>query len=615
MKFNVTNKIMSIVVIFAIFTVSTYTFLLYSNIKGKMIEMSREEIATAARISSNFVDEDLMQEIKNKNEESMALKRKKLGDLFDTNEKFNSSAILDETGKIILADDNLLEEGLKEGDFMPFDQGILKEESGTSEVYDQNGKKMTAGISAIKNNKGQIEGFLVMESFDKHVKQNSMDILFTSIWKALVLPIAGIFAIYFVISRATKPIISMSEEVKKVSAGDLSFEPTIINSKDEIGALSHSFADMLHNLSDIIGQIVKTESQLKNASGFLLEESNKTLERNKKTTVEIQKIGKGSNDQLFQTKESAAAMDEISSQVVQVAKNSEIMKQSTSRTAGSVQEMASSIEQISKSSQNANKLVGDVQNSAEKGKEHVEESKNEMVAISEIIQDTTKVMKKLGKSSEEIGTIIEVIDSIAEQTNLLALNAAIEAARAGEHGKGFSVVADEVKNLAERSANATKEIANLIQGIQHETRLAVDAIEIGSDKVVKGNKLAEDASLAIVAIVTEIQNVSKELSQISDATKAQAEESNSIVQDINKLEEQVNQVAKATQEQTIGVNEINKAINKISDISQDSSNNLNEVIESSQKDSKVIEDITNSANELEHISLDLHEITQKFKLK
>ena len=117
-----------------------------------------------------------------------------------------------------------------------------------------------------------------------------------------------------------------------------------------------------------------------------------------------------------------------------------------------------------------------------------------MMEIAKMMESANSVMNNLGKSSEEIGSIIEVIDGIAEQTNLLALNAAIEAARAGEHGKGFSVVADEVKNLAERSANATKEIATLIKGIQAETQKAIVAIEEGNEKDRgKGNNDRGDA--------------------------------------------------------------------------------------------------------------------------
>jgi len=125
--------------------------------------------------------------------------------------------------------------------------------------------------------------------------------------------------------------------------------------------------------------------------------------------------------------------------------------------------------------------------------------------ISEVIHRAEDVINGLGKSSEKIGSIIEVIDDIAEQTNLLALNAAIEAARAGEHGKGFAVVADEVRKLAERTATATKEISELIKGIQGETSQAIKAIEVGTQKVEHGSKLSDEAGKAIEKIVEGIE--------------------------------------------------------------------------------------------------------------
>ena len=239
-----------------------------------------------------------------------------------------------------------------------------------------------------------------------------------------------------------------------------------------------------------------------------------------------------------------------------------------------------------------------------------------MLEIAKIIQEAAEAMKHLGKSSEEIGSIIEVIDGIAEQTNLLALNAAIEAARAGEAGKGFSVVADEVKNLAERSAGATKEITQLIKGIQQKTKTAVGAIGVGNERVTKGNHLAQAASEAIQKMVESVEIISKELDQINVVTHTQAQKSYSIVQDVATLEEQVNQVAKATQEQTIGVNEITRSIAKIAEISQITTEQLQHIAENSRKGSDAIESISaNAPEELDHLAHKLQESVGKFKLK
>ena len=169
---------------------------------------------------------------------------------------------------------------------------------------------------------------------------------------------------------------------------------------------------------------------------------------------------------------------------------------------------------------------------------HLNETLNGLKEISQVINQASDVMEKLGKSSEEIGSIIEVIDDIAEQTNLLALNAAIEAARAGDHGKGFAVVADEVRKLAERSASATKEIAILIKGIQNETSVALTSIKEGTDKVKVGNQLAEKTNQAINKIFEGIGQVTEEMNQASKATEAQTKNSEFIMKAVENVTKQ-----------------------------------------------------------------------------
>jgi len=168
---------------------------------------------------------------------------------------------------------------------------------------------------------------------------------------------------------------------------------------------------------------------------------------------------------------------------------------------------------------------------------------------SEVIRRAENVMTNLGKSSETIGSIIEVIDDIADQTNLLALNAAIEAARAGEHGKGFAVVADEVRKLAERTAVATKEISSLIKGIQGETSEAIKAIEVGAEKVDNGLRLSNEAGASIEKIVSGIENVTSEIKQVTTATQEQAKGSAKIIDAIKEVTNQATMVTMATKEQ------------------------------------------------------------------
>ncbi|HXI10416.1 MAG TPA: methyl-accepting chemotaxis protein, partial [Thermodesulfobacteriota bacterium] len=158
-----------------------------------------------------------------------------------------------------------------------------------------------------------------------------------------------------------------------------------------------------------------------------------------------------------------------------------------------------------------------------------------MKEVAESTAVTARTIKELGKSSEEIGTIVSVINDIADQTNLLALNAAIEAARAGEQGRGFAVVADEVRKLAERTTKATKEISGMIKTIQNETGKAVGAMDAGTDKVENGVKLANEAGDALKQIFTGVEDVTDKISHIATSAEQQSSTTDEITRNMDSI--------------------------------------------------------------------------------
>ncbi|MBI5587069.1 MAG: methyl-accepting chemotaxis protein, partial [Deltaproteobacteria bacterium] len=182
---------------------------------------------------------------------------------------------------------------------------------------------------------------------------------------------------------------------------------------------------------------------------------------------------------------------------------------------------------------------------------------------------TAKTIKELGKSSEEIGTIVSVINDIADQTNLLALNAAIEAARAGEQGRGFAVVADEVRKLAERTTKATKEISAMIKTIQSETGKAVDAMDAGTDKVENGVRLANEAGDALRQIVTGVEDVTDKISHIATSAEEQSSTTDEITRNMDSIAEvaksnvaAIGEVANATDEMARLATELKDLVSK-----------------------------------------------------
>ncbi len=243
---------------------------------------------------------------------------------------------------------------------------------------------------------------------------------------------------------------------------------------------------------------------------------------------------------------------------VELAEASEHQTQEIASVSAAINEMAISIDQVST---NATESAAVAQRSvaiAYNGADVVQRSIEGMNVIRDQIQETSKRIKRLGESSQEIGDIVSLINDIADQTNVLALNAAIQASMAGDAGRGFAVVADEVQRLAERSANATKQIETLVKTIQADTNEAVMSMESTTSEVVKGARLAKDAGEAL----EEVQNVSNNLADliqnISNAAQQQAESANHISSAMNIIQDITSQTSSGTMATARSVGELSE---------------------------------------------------------
>ncbi len=218
--------------------------------------------------------------------------------------------------------------------------------------------------------------------------------------------------------------------------------------------------------------------------------------------------------------------------------------------------MALSIDQVSSNAEESATVAERSVQIASNGAEVVNRSIDGMDIIREQIQETSKRIKRLGESSQEIGNIVALINDIADQTNILALNAAIQASMAGEAGRGFAVVADEVQRLAERSASATKQIETLVKTIQTDTNEAVISMEQTTSEVVRGANLSKDAGVALDEIQTVSNNLAKLIANISDAAKLQSASASHIATTMNVVQEITSQTTGATFDTARSVSEL-----------------------------------------------------------
>jgi methyl-accepting chemotaxis protein len=306
----------------------------------------------------------------------------------------------------------------------------------------------------------------------------------------------------------------IAERMKDMAEGDLT-KRTKVTLRDEIGELAEGFNNFMGKMQGILSRVATTAAHLASAS--------------EKITASTAEQSAGARMQNDQTKQVATAM----------------------------QEMSSTVSQISENSTKAAEAARTASETALEGKQIVDEALEKMREITQSVGNTAGKVEALGKRSEQIGRIVEVIDEIAEQTNLLALNAAIEAARAGEQGRGFAVVADEVKKLAERSGKATKEIATMIQSIQGETKSAVEAMQLGTRQVEAGVETTTRAGMSLHEIMQSAERVGDTVTQIATA----ATEQSAATEEVNNS---VEQIAKVTQETAEGADETARACQELS---------------------------------------------------
>ncbi|BCS55029.1 bacteriohemerythrin [Geobacter sp. SVR] len=310
----------------------------------------------------------------------------------------------------------------------------------------------------------------------------------------------------------TRPILSLSHNARLMAEGDLRVEIKN-NLRDEIGQLAESFTLIVNCLKEMISTLADSSSQISASSGVM--------------QASADSMANAADHAVVQTTAVAVATEEMSATSGDISQNCNLAAESARR---------------------ANDVAGH-------GAEVVENTIAVMQRIAERVHASARTVEELGRQSDQIGSIIITIEDIADQTNLLALNAAIEAARAGEQGRGFAVVADEVRALAERTTNATREIGTMIKSIQNDTKSAVAAMEKG---------------------VAEVKQGTHEAGRSGEALR-------SIQEEINNLNMQVQQMAVAAEEQTATTCEISGNIHQITDVVKSTSDNARQCVVLSQQ--------------------------------
>jgi methyl-accepting chemotaxis protein len=332
-----------------------------------------------------------------------------------------------------------------------------------------------------------------------------------SIVLCVAFSLAGVSVVYLIM-RILQPLLS---GIELVATGDLTVQLEQ-KTHDEVGHLIKSLNDLVVGLRSIVEQV-------------------------QEVTIAV-------SDQVARITNDASTMDQGMRQQIE----------QTSQVSSAVEEMTRTIVDNSRNASSTARTAKQAMQAAEQGGQVVEATVVGMKRIAEVVNKSAETVKALGTSSDQIGEIIEVIDDIADQTNLLALNAAIEAARAGEQGRGFAVVADEVRKLAERTTKATKEIAGMIKTIQADTTGAVSSMEEGTKEVANGIQLADRAGASLNEIVGMIQNLTDMVAQIAAASEEQSSASEQISKNAEAISTLTVETAQGTQQIAHAAEDLNR---------------------------------------------------------
>ncbi|TCZ76522.1 methyl-accepting chemotaxis protein [Paenibacillus albiflavus] len=467
--------------------------------------------------------------------------------------------------KLLAVNDSLKKEGLDH--FSTYElpdalkkglEGLDKSDTAISDPYQGVLEMDISSFMRIKNEKGEPIAILGIDldydSVNKDLNHSLLMITLISFGISIMMLI--VVAIF--LHKQLSPLKKLTEKTQLVAQGDLTIQMEDAR-KDEFGVLKRNFNEMIIQIATLISGVKSTAVKVEEAANSLREGAEQTVLSAGDVTQSTQELASKAESQLQSIEETKRAIEEISLGVGRIAESSSDIADT----------------------------VSTVSSQAAQGNGVMEQTANQMVTIKDRVHDSNDQLQKLLAQSIEIAQIVTAISEIANQTNLLSLNASIEAARAGEHGRGFNVVANEIRKLAERSSQSAENIANIIKSVQGDIEQMDDVITKSEMAVLEGSNLMLEVSSTFHAITSAMENIN-----------AQVQESSA-----------------STEQLSASIEEVNATIDELANMSEISSANAQNVAAATEEQLATMDEITIQSRVLNETSKEMNQEITKFKTK